>query len=366
MTKSRRSLARFGALLLATTLLPETRAQEKGAHEKQPAAGTQEKEAKAPDLALANRLAQSMVAYRNQISRNPNNAQAHKNLALAMVQEAEARGETPPWSDAADEFALAIDLSPDNTSTISPRKTICRELGQSDKLFDYVVKVKPNETALWIGRAEYRIQHSQWKEALDDLTSVITDRPIHDDTFEFACLLKWLGDTKGYEQFSRELAGRTALPPNEYAAYIMARVCLLQADTPIPPKDILSWIESGSTNEAAAYRLHVLGLAYYRAGDYQKAIEFLDKSNANRWTDAARSMNWMVLAMTYHQLQNVEQREECLKTARKFIALAEPKQAGGAVDLFAPDWIEYQVLSREMDELSKAGAKDEKAADAAR
>ena len=47
-------------------------------------------------------------------------------------------------------------------------------------------------------------------------------------------------------------------------------------------------------------------------------------------------MNWMVLAMAYHQLQNVEQREQCLKTADKFIALAEPKQAGGPVDLFAP------------------------------
>ena len=319
----------------------------------------------APNLALANRLAQTMVAYRDAIQRNPNNAQAHKNLAIAMVKEAEARGDTPPWDDAADEFAAAVEQSPDNTSTISPRKTICRELAQWDELFDHVVQIRPDDTSLWIGRAESRIQHSQWKEALADLAKVIKDRPIHDDTFEYACLLNWLGDSKAYEQFSRELAARSGQPQNEYAAYIMARVCLLQGDTPIAPQQILGWIQNGGFNEAAAYRLHVLGLAYYRTGDYQTAIQYLDKSNASPWTDPARSMNWMVLAMAYHQLHNVEQREECLKTARKFIALAEPKQPGGPVDLFAPDWVEYQVLSREMDELLKAPAKDGKAPAAA-
>ena len=314
----------------------------------------------APNLALANRIAQSMVAYRDAILSNPNNAQSHKNLAIAMVKQAEAMGETPPWDDAADEFATAVDLSADNSSTISPRKTICRELAQSDELFDHVVQVRPDDTSLWIGRAEYRIQCSQWKEALADLSKVIQTRPIHDDTFEYACLLDWLGDTKTYETFSRELSTRSGQPQNEYAAYIMARVCLLEPKSAIPPEQILGWIQNNSTTEAAAYRLHVLGLAYYRAGQYETAIRYLDKSNGSSWKDQARSMNWLVLAMAYHQLHNAEQTDECVKTAHKMIALAAPKQPGGPVDLFAPDWIEYQVLSRELDEMLQTPPKDSK------
>ena len=54
------------------------------------------------------------------------------------------------------------------------------------------------------------------------------------------------------------------------------------------PRKFSAGLKAVARNEAAAYRLHVLGLAYYRAGSYQTAIEYLDKSNANRWTDAAR------------------------------------------------------------------------------
>ncbi len=323
-------------------------------------AGEQPPAPRPVNLSLANQLAQSVAAYRAAISRNPSNAQAHKSLAIALVKQAEALGQDPPWDDAADEFATAVDLLPDNTSTISPRKTACRELAQWDELFNHVVQIRPDDTSLWIGRAEYQVQHSQWKEALSELTKIIQNRPLHDDSFEYACLLVWLGDNAAYEKFCRELAGRAGQPQDEFAAFIMARVCALGPCKAVDRETVLGWVEKTGVTEAAAYRLHVLGLAYYRAGKYEQAIQYLEKSNANNWTDPARSMNWLVLAMAYHQLHNVDQSEQSLKTAHDLIALAAPKQPGGPVDLFAPDWIEYQVLSREADALLHASPKDSK------
>ena len=165
---------------------------------------------------------------------------------------------------------------------------------------------------------------------------IIQNRPLHDDSFEYACLLVWLGDNEVYEKFCRELAGRAGQPQDEFAAFIMARVCTLGPCKAVDREKVLEWIEKTGVNEAAAYRLHVLGLAYYRAGKYEQAIQYLEKSNANNWTDPARSMNWLVLAMAYHQLHNVDQSEQSLKTAHDLIALAAQKQPGGPVDLFAP------------------------------
>jgi tetratricopeptide (TPR) repeat protein len=287
---------------------------------------------------------------------------AHKNLAIALVKRAEAAGEVPPWDEAAGEFAQALDLLEDNPSTISLRKTACRELAPWQELFERVAKLRPDEASIWTGHAAYSAQCSQWDAALADYKKVIDSRELHDDIFEYGCLLLMQGDEEGYEKFCQQLGARPRQMQDVPGAYIMARLCAVRPSKSVNPANVLGWIAQLNVREATAYRLHVLGLASYRAGQYQEAIAYLNRSNAARWTEAAKSMNFLVLAMAQHQLGQADEAAQSLETARKLIALAAPKKAGEPVDLFAPDWIEYQVLVREAEALLKPAVEGKAAA----
>ena len=77
----------------------------------------------------------------------------HRYLAEALIGQAET-GESTPWSEAAEEFARAIKLSGDRPTTDTRRLT-CREVAEyGDELFSRVVKLLPEESALWIGRGQ--------------------------------------------------------------------------------------------------------------------------------------------------------------------------------------------------------------------
>ena len=84
--------------------------------------------------------------------------------------------------EAAADFVQAIDLSDDMPWWFSPRKTVCRELARWDEVFEKVAELRPEETTLWIGRAQYRALRSQWAEAANDYAKVIHARPLSDES----------------------------------------------------------------------------------------------------------------------------------------------------------------------------------------
>ena len=102
------------------------------------------------------------------------------------------------------------------------------------------------------------------------------------DEFLYACLLLMLGETHGYQQFCRELVARPGQPEDEYAAVVMARVCAVGESDAVEPEQLVEWATAGVAGLRDAARLHVLGLAHYRASQYDLAIETLQQSNAAR------------------------------------------------------------------------------------
>jgi tetratricopeptide (TPR) repeat protein len=172
------------------------------------------------------------------------------------------------------------------------------------------------------------------------------------DEFLYACLLLMLGETDGYQTFCRELVARPSQPEDDYAAVVLARVCAVGASNAVEPERLVEWATAGAERFADAARLHVLGLAYYRAGRYERAIEKLQQSNAGRgWSQPAKSQNWLVLAMARFQLGEIEEARHCLETARSLSAQVRPIDYDEQGLLAAPDWIEINVLLREAEAL---------------
>jgi tetratricopeptide (TPR) repeat protein len=82
---------------------------------------------------------------------------------------------------------------------------------------------------------------------------------------------------------------------------------------------------------------NTLGVAHYRAGDWPKAIEWLEKSQEVR--NGGDSFDWYFLAMAHWQLDNKDE-------ARKFF-----EQAVEWMDINAADNQELKRFRAEADEL---------------
>jgi tetratricopeptide (TPR) repeat protein len=94
-----------------------------------------------------------------------------------------------------------------------------------------------------------------------------------------------------------------------------------------------------------------LGLAYYRAGRYQEAVDWLTKGLKESPDWDYQILNWLVLSMAQQRLGHGEEAREWLDKAEQAVAGKGREWPAGA--FFAPpgwqwrDWLGVQMLRRE-------------------
>ena len=108
----------------------------------------------AEDYLQAGRFADADVVVRELIRLEPDNAEWRLDHAIALIEQAVVGSKTSLWDEAAAEFVKAIDLSEDVQISGSMRRKVCCILASSDEVFERVLKLRPEERTLWIGRAE--------------------------------------------------------------------------------------------------------------------------------------------------------------------------------------------------------------------
>ena len=116
---------------------------------------------------------------------------------------------------------------------------------------------------------------------------------------------------------------------------------------------LVQWAAQAAKEIKAPYVLHNLGLAYFRAGQFDATIESIQKSNSAGWGGTAwESLNSLVLAMVHYRLAHTEDARRYFKQAQDMIELAKPSATTDA-QIGCPDWIEANVLLREAESLLK-------------
>ena len=106
----------------------------------------------------------------------------------------------------------------------------------------------------------------------------------------------------------------------------------------------MKWANDGDTN--GGWKLHALGLANYRAGQYEEAIKCSNKSLA--FDPSQRAGCWLVMAMAHQQLGHTDEARRCLGTARRIIAVKNPENLDQQTSIRQPaDWVGVHLLSRE-------------------
>jgi tetratricopeptide (TPR) repeat protein len=263
---------------------------------------------------------------------------------------------TRRWDQSAARFAGIIDQSQDGPEFDAPKKSIGRELAQWDEVFNRVVKLRPEESTLWIGRGQYHILRSQWTQASADFAKVIHARPAsYDEANEYSFALLLLEQSEAYRQFCKELIDRGSDPQSVADAFQMARTFAAGKQDAVDPSRVVEWAQRGiDFSPNGGWVWHVFGLARYRAGQYEAATKSLERSN-DLWRDPEKALNWLVLAMVHQRLGHSDDAHKCLETGRSLIEKVQPHKPDEPVvredgsSLPPPDWVEMNALLRETD-----------------
>jgi serine/threonine protein kinase/predicted Zn-dependent protease len=247
--------------------------------------------------------------------------------ANTLLQSARSHADAGQWARAHEELSRAVELQRDNSFVWYQRGDLYTRLGLWDEAAaDYAEAFR---------RQQLATPHQAWSHAV---------------------LRAWVGDQEGYRQACAVLPRRFAEEPYSAEEHKLARAYTLAA---APGLD-LDWAEQVARRAVErdggkSWNPHVLGLVYYRKGQYAQAVFYFQKSTEAdprwvNWIGEKGCLNPLGLALAYQRLGQTEKARQ---------ALAD---GGVAVDQFArsllnsrdvpwihvwQEWLEALLLYRE-------------------
>jgi serine/threonine protein kinase/WD40 repeat protein len=199
--------------------------------------------------------------------------------------------------------------------------------------------------------ARYYISLSQWDKAAAEYAQADWSRPLGDDAFAYAGLFLIRGDGEGYNRFCQGMIQRAGQTKDYFEAYILARSCALARKSPVDPARTVQWANQAVASNQAAWYFHVLGLAQYRAGQFDQALQSFTKGNAQPWK--YWEINWFGLALVHHRLGHADEARQCWDKGIQWLEREGPPSPERPAYILPQDWLEAQLLRREAEEMLK-------------
>jgi WD40 repeat protein/serine/threonine protein kinase len=207
-------------------------------------------------------------------------------------------------------------------------------------------------------RGHKHARAERWKEAVDDMTAAVRARPEdHWLWVTTADLFPINGDVEGYRQHCRDMLKRFGQTTNPSVAERTAKACLLMPESvdDLTPVVRLADLALVGSEKHRHYRYFVMasGLAKYRAGDFDRAIEqakkCLSPDRPEVWCDGPA---YLVLAMSHHKLGRSDEAAQALAKAREIIDVDSwPKLGSGDLGDGWHDVLITHLLRREAEAL---------------
>lgn len=271
-------------------------------------------------------------------------------LTEVHIVQASRHPSTEDFDHAAAEWLAVLKHAKDDALWSSQLKRVCLIIASRPQVFQRVAELMPAVTTLWIGRGQYHAQRSQWKLAANDYARGFESRSLNDESLvSYAGTLLLTGDEHGYEQLCAKLSARVADPESTFDSFVAARTGSLGPVSHIAPDQLVDWAAERLTHSTAPWEHHVMGLAQYRAGRYDDAMDSLKASNAGLWggrNGPHDALNWVVLALCHGQIGQPEQARQCYDKATTLIKLVTPEE-GEPTTMPPLDWVEWHVLLRQ-------------------
>ena len=144
---------------------------------------------------------------------------------------------------------------------------------------------------------------------------------------------------------------RAAQTENHFEAFVLARSCAVARKSAVDPARVVQWANQAVAGAQPGWYFHALGLAHYRAGQFDEALQSFAKANVETW--GYRELNSFGLALVHHRLGDADEAWRCFDKGVQWLEREGPLSPEQPAKLFPQDWLEAQLLRREAEELLK-------------
>ena len=156
------------------------------------------------------------------------------------------------------------------------------------------------------------------------------------DTAEREALLVQSGDREGYRRHCAQVLARLGSSSDPVVAERMAKACLILPDPAINLEPLARFADTAVTRGKghldSAYFAFANGLAEYRRGHFQSAIDWIQRTLAEPDQDFRDAQANLVLAMALHKSGKLAESKAALDNGARTIESKAPKLGKGAVD----------------------------------
>jgi serine/threonine protein kinase/tetratricopeptide (TPR) repeat protein len=226
----------------------------------------------------------------------------------------------------------------------------------------------PEPGALGPSMGYIYVRLGQWDKAVRGLARAFdSEVPKNPQMWlDYACLLVQAGDTHGYRKLCGRLLER--IQENDRGVIFVLAHAFVLAPQAVP--DAGTILELAQKRMASAdpgspdlWSIHVLALAYYRAGRFDKAGDCLSGFLSAKPTGDHDVANWLVQAMVERHLGREKKAGKWLRKADHWIEAETPKIGQrDCLTTQAPEywrpWVQIQLLHREAEALIRGKAAD--------
>jgi eukaryotic-like serine/threonine-protein kinase len=267
-------------------------------------------------LRTAKRNPEAESAYTLAIELDPTFASAHFNLGNALSDQGKLAEAIACWRK-------AIDLDSKDAAAHNNVARAYALLGQRDQAVVYtgkLIPLRPSDNILWMTHASFLLR---------------------------------AGDTKGYRLACKEMIDRFGHTKDPFIAHRVAWTCLLLPDA-VSDQKLLMELAQRSVDGAPRdpWTGMTLGLAHYRAGQFEQAVKALQPYAEMSWCQIQVSL---ILAMAHERLGKGEEASRLLNKAVKQMEMEVAAKVPGPLRTMdnAHVWAAYEILRGEAVELLK-------------
>ena len=148
-----------------------------------------------------------------------------------------------------------------------------------------------------------------------------------------------------YRAFISSIIQRVGEIDDPFMAFYLARLISLTPEETIDRQRVAKWGEMGISDQTQAWLTHAAGLAHYRAGDYERALQRLEASAETSWHP---ELNQLALALVSIKRQDLSKAREYFERAEQWFADKEAAKTDGYYDVQDTDWLEANLLRMEV------------------
>lgn len=281
------------------------------------------------------------------------------------------------WDEAAADFAKAVKTAPDDwqvqlaqASFLADRndltgaaaeferlvnansgekwwlqgRCIERELANHEALLDARQVEHPQAPIFWRLRGEREIRRQNWENALQAFSS---GDPYWSQSAHRAALHCLLGD---YAAFAVDCQDTEALlqlnlPNDPFTVIHRGSIRTLHVTNEQEARDLLKLTQEGQRGFVAARDAKLnLGLAYYRNGQFEAALRWLEESLAVPSWWAEHAPTWAALAMCHERLGNHDEARRWFAKSTWWVEFT--RQAAPLPEFVGPYSLDYFQLVR--------------------